>query len=208
MRSLISTGVPMNEVARWLSNPLVLVGLCAIVGGGLLLFVSWAFTGEYERGGRDSVHRRPRRLEPWHVEPTTQSPARHRLDDTQGRTTNLAGYAEQVKAARAMIPVPIARQGERTVLDGDHAGTTRRVRQVEEEDGEEEGGSNRERGEDVRRPVADGEEGGAYPEAARPVARGNAAYLGGHERFFRNTVTGEIIMVDGYGRRIEWDNGE
>lgn len=187
---------------------LVIMGVCLIVGGILLFVTAWAFTNEYERGGRDSVHRRPRKPEPWHREPSgeyaavpdTKVPARHRLDTVGERTTNLSAYTRHMSAARAMLPVPITRQGERVILDGDHAGTSGRVRQVEEVDEQEEGGADRERRQDEGRPVEDGEEGSGDAKAARPVGDGT--------RMWRNTVTGEIVMTDPYGRRIEWSNGE
>jgi len=196
----------MAELARWLSNPLVLVGLCAIIGGGLLLFVGWAFTGEYERGGRESVHRRPRQMKPWHREPTgeqatlpqTQAPARHRLDTVREETTNLGAYVDTRHTSARSRVVMI---GEDGLERGDYPGTTRRVRQAEKEHGEEEGSEDRERRQDEGRTVEDGEEGGSDTEAARPVGDANL-------RWFRNTVTGEIVMVNERGERIDWDSGE
>jgi hypothetical protein len=186
-------------MSDYLDHPLTLVGLCAVIGGILLLVTAWAFTGEYERGGRDSQHRRPRKLEPWHVEPSGERPivpdtkvsARHRLDTVREETTNLGAYAADVASARARV-VMIGPEG---IEDGNHTRTTRRLRQVEKEHGEEEGRAHRERGEDESRPLEDGEEGSGDAEAPSLS-------------WFRHPGTGEYIFVDAAGRQVEWDNGE
>lgn len=53
---------------------------------------------------------------------------------------------------------------------GDHSGTARRVRQIEEAHGEEEGGAYRERGQDGGRTLPYGEESRRHAEAARQVS--------------------------------------
>lgn len=47
----------MNELERWLANPLVVLGLILIVGGIFAMVLASTWRYEYERGGYDSVHR-------------------------------------------------------------------------------------------------------------------------------------------------------
>lgn len=198
----------MTEFGRWLSDPLVLVGLCAIFGGGILCAVAWAFTGEYERGGYESVHRRPdpKKAEPWMVDsggqPIVHRP-RHQFAGTPDeRTRNLMPY---VAASRArVVYLKALEEEENAEVEkreaarwSHHPGTSSRVRIAEEEDEQEEGREDRERGEDEGRPEGYGEESRAYPQEAPQVATAR-------ERWFRNAVTGEYIFLDEYGRRVDF----
>lgn len=196
----------MADLGRFLDDPLVLVALCAIGGGLMMGVVAWAFTGEYEKGGYESVHVRPKQMKPWSVEPIpvdTKEPARHRLDTTEGRTTRLDAYA-RTGSARARVvmigPEGLSRDEE---ASGTHrTGTAEYLRRSPVEgDEQEEGGEDRERGQLPREAVEDGEEGGADTEGpARPT-------LAGQARWFRNAVTGEYIFVDEYGNRIDFEAG-
>lgn len=176
---------------------LVVIGVTFIVVGGLVMLLSKVWHDNYEAGGHDANHRRPRVLEPWHVEPSgenvivTERPRpKHQLNG--GPDEGTRRLMPVTNAARSRV-VLIGPEG---IEDGNHAGTSGRVRQSQKEDEQEEGSEDRECRQDEGRPLEDGEEGGAYPEAARPV---------GVERWFRNTVTGEYIFVDRYGRRVDFD---
>jgi hypothetical protein len=198
----------LHDLGAFLDNPMTIVCLCGI-GGGLALGVcAWAFTGEYEKGGYESVHRRPQEMKPWHVEPSgerpiipsTQAPARHRLDTIREETTNLGAWVDTLHASARSRVVMIGPEG---IVDDEEAsrthrtGETGRVRRAPAEGHvEEEERPDSERGKLPCEAVADGEEGSAHEEVP--------AVVNGNARWFRNTVTGEYVFIDEAGHRVEW----
>jgi hypothetical protein len=203
--------ISLHDLGVFLDNPMTIVCLCGI-GGGLALGVcAWAFTGEYEKGGYESVHKRPTlsKAKPWMLDtdghaivkpPDTQAPARHRLDTIQEETTNLGAYVDTLRATARSRVVMIGPEG---IIDDEEAsrthrtGETGRVRRAPaERHVEEEERPDSERGELPREAVEDGEEGSAHEEVP--------AVVNGNARWFRNTVTGEYVFIDEAGRRVEW----
>lgn len=209
------------EIGRWLNDPIVICGLIAIFGGGGAFVIALAF-GREDYPYKDSTHRRPKAgvpLEPWMREPltgerasivpprpNTQVSARHRFDTMGGGTRRLTPYPP---SARAMVrdvdttPRRLAPDWvERMRIDDEEAswsyraGETGRVRRAPaERDVEEEGGADRERRELPREAVAYGEESREDTRTARPEI----------DRFFKNTITGEVVFLDSMGRRIDFD---
>lgn len=158
-------------VISFLSDPIGRVLVAAGVGFVLFGFLALVFTSEYERGGRSAVHRRPRKMEPWHVEPVrglTQSPARHRASDMYGMTTMIGPSLERIRR-------------------GNHTRPQGRLRQTQEIDGQEESRKDRERWQDESRAFRYGEEGRSYPTSQvgeRTI------------RWHHAAITGEIIIDD------------
>lgn len=141
------------------AGPFVIGGLLLIVLG-LGLIGLWKFTDPND--GYERVHERPKQPKPWNVEPE-EPPYRPRH--------NFAG--DPGDATRRLFPVTntararVGYAGEPSELD--HAGTPGRVREAQEEDGQEEGGADRERREDEGRALPHGEEGSEDAQAARTL---------------------------------------
>lgn len=200
----------LHDLGVFLDNPITLLCLCAIGGGLAFGIVAWAFTGEYEKGGYEPVHVRPKTPEPWDREPDsgefsviaarvdTKEPARHRADTMGGETTRLDAYTRTARARVVLIgPEGLSRDEEAS--GAYRAGSAQYLRRATPEgDVEEEERPDRERGELPREAVEDGEEGGE-DETVPPLA--------GQARWFRNTVTGEYVFVDEFGRRIDFEAG-
>lgn len=195
----------MTELARWLDNPLVLVGLCAVVGGGFLFLIGVTFTNHYDRGGYERRHGetkdRPPTL-PDTDEPEADAatfprfvpaPARHHHRFAGAPDEGTRRLYPTTSAARSRV-VMIGPEG---IESGNHAGETGRVRPSQNEDVEEEGSEDRERREDEGGTIRNGEEGGAYTEAPQSVACPIAGW-------YRNTDTGEYVFVDEFGRKVDW----
>jgi hypothetical protein len=181
----------MSDFLRFMAEPLVITGCCAIMGGILMIVLSKAFASEWEKPPADPAHVRPRATDakPWHLDtsgnPLVKRP-RHRLEDTQSMTQNLGGYLQRLRPRVAMIGGTDA--GQETQVD--HTVTPSRLR-VDEGEGhdQEEGREDRERGEDEGRAVAHGEEGGTYQKAASPVT--SWRYLPATDRY---------VHLDEYGK--------
>ena len=189
------------ELARWLSNPLVVVGLCAIAGGLLLAFLAWAFTGEYEKGGYEERHAATKGREP--TFPATTEPEadaavgrhHHRFAGAPDEGTRRLWPTTNTARSRVVLIGPEGiESGEEEARRTHHAGEDTRVR-VDARKGhvEEEGGADRERGEDEGRAVAHGEEGGAHEEEARTLT--GWFYVMPTDRFILLDSRGDIVSV-------------
>lgn len=166
-----------------------LIGFCAIGAGLCLLAIYWVTKDDYR-----PVRVRPesdRDAKPWMLDSGGQpivKKAKHRYEGAPDEGTRLLMPVTNTARSRVVMI------GEEGLERGDYPGTTRRIRQPQEEDVQEESREDSERREDEGRPLQDGEEGGTDEEAPGKV------------RAFRNDVTGEIIMLDEFNRRIEFES--
>jgi hypothetical protein len=173
----------MAELGELLSDPIAVVGLCAFFGALIFGVLAFAFTGNYEKGGYEPVHRRPAVMEAWHREPSGEQAhlPRHRADTMEGHTTRIRGVAR----------VSMTDSGGLT--HGYHPFEAARVCEPEEEDGQEEGGADRERWEDEDRAYPHGEE--SRTDAPQEV-----------NGWFKNTITGELVFFDENGREVTFES--
>lgn len=166
----------MHDVLAFLAEgaPWSILGVCLIVGGILLVAVerTWAYTDRYV-----ATRRRPRKLKPWHVEPTgeqgviTRHVPRHSYAGEPGQETRRLMPVTNTARARVSTTESNGDDHAGQPTQEHHAGTAGRVREAQGQGHvEEEGGADRERGQDEGGPVADGEEGSANagaPEVAQ-----------------------------------------
>jgi uncharacterized membrane protein len=190
----------MLSESKWL----IAIGLALIIFGGILVLLAKVWHDEYEVGGHDPNHARPVRDEdakPWMLDsgghPIVERPRHHhRLEGDADEGTRRLWPTTSTARSRVVMIGPEGIEDDEAASRTHRTGETGRVRRAPAEGHvEEEGGADRERGQLPREAVADGEEGGADPEGARAAVR-----------VFRNDATGEIIMLDAEGRKIEWSS--
>jgi hypothetical protein len=160
------------------------IGICAL-GCGLCLYGIYRVTDPND--GYAPTRRRPKEPNEWDIEPdpsTLPYKAKHDGDQT-----------------RRLFPPGPRRDDAGQPLEVNYAGTPGRLREAQEEDGQEEGRSYRERWQDRHRAIEDGEEGGEDAEAPRTID--GWYYSPPMDAYYLLDSAGEIIRTVS---AIEWED--
>jgi hypothetical protein len=176
----------------------VLIGVVLIVFGVILAVLAHTWHVHYEEGGFDPAHERPKKPEPWHREPSGEFLIRrpkHQLNGGPDEGTRRLMPTTATARSRVVMIGPEGIEDGQEAERAHRAGPEGCVRRAPGAGAHEEvGRPDSERGQHAREAVTDGEEGGADAQGAKAV-----------ERFFKNTVTGEIIFLDAQGRRVDFE---